>query len=70
LANWKRRLWKWTAGLFATLVILLATVVGLFRLLTPLVPAYRLQVEQWASAQLRHPVQIHSMGAGWSWEGH
>ena len=69
MANWKRRLWKWTAGLFATLVILLATVVGLFRLLTPLVPAYRLQVEQWASAQLRHPVQIHSMGAGWSWAG-
>ena len=69
MANWKRRLWKWTAGAFAALVILLATVVGLFRLLTPLVPAYRLQVEEWASAQLQHPVQIHSMGADWSWAG-
>jgi uncharacterized protein YhdP len=69
MANWKRRLWKWTAGLFAALVILLATVVGLFRLLTPLVPAYRLQVEQWASTELQHPVQIHSMGADWSWSG-
>jgi uncharacterized protein (TIGR02099 family) len=69
MANWKRRLWKWTAGAFAALVILLATVVGLFRLLTPLVPAYRLQAEQWASAELQHPVQIHSMGADWSWSG-
>jgi uncharacterized protein (TIGR02099 family) len=69
LANWKRRLWKWTAGAFAALVILLATVVGLFRLLTPLVPAYRLQVEQWASTELQRPVQIHSMSADWSWSG-
>lgn|GEM_PF-4406392 len=69
MVNWKRRLWKWAAGTFAVLVILLATVVGLFRLLTPLVPAYRLQVEQWASTQLQHPVQIHSMGADWSWAG-
>jgi uncharacterized protein (TIGR02099 family) len=69
MSHWKRRLWKWTAGAFAALVILLATVVGLFRLLTPLVPAYRLQVEQWASTELQRPVQIHSMGAGWSWSG-
>ncbi|HEY3859602.1 MAG TPA: YhdP family protein [Gammaproteobacteria bacterium] len=69
MANWKRRLWKWTAGAFAALVILLATVVGLFRLLTPLVPAYRLQVEQWASTELQRPVQIHSMSADWSWSG-
>jgi uncharacterized protein (TIGR02099 family) len=69
MSNWKRRLWKWTAGAFAALVILLATVVGLFRLLTPLVPAYRLQVEQWASTELQHPVQIHSMGADWGWNG-
>ncbi|HEY1772192.1 MAG TPA: YhdP family protein [Gammaproteobacteria bacterium] len=69
MTNWKRRLWKWTAGVFAALVILLATVVGLFRLLTPLVPAYRLQVEQWASTELQRPVHIHSMGADWSWSG-
>ncbi|HEX4299960.1 MAG TPA: YhdP family protein [Gammaproteobacteria bacterium] len=69
MGKWQRRLWKWAAGAFAALVILLATVVGLFRLLTPLVPAYRLQVEQWASTELQHPVQIHSMGADWSWNG-
>jgi len=69
VANWKRRLWKWTAGAFAALVILLAVVAGLFRLLTPLVPSYRLQVERWASTALQHPVEIHSMGAEWGWNG-
>lgn len=69
VGRWQRRLWKWAAGLFAALVILLAAVIGLFRLLTPLVPSYRQQVEQWASTALQHPVQIHSMGADWSWGG-
>ena len=69
MGKWKRRLWKWSAGAFAALVILLATVAGLFRLVTPLVPSYRLQIEQWASTQLQHPVEIHSMGADWSWIG-
>ena len=69
MGKWQRRLWKWSAGAFAALVILLATVAGLFRLLTPLVPSYRLQIEQWASTQLHHPVEIHSMGADWSWIG-
>ncbi|HEY3645700.1 MAG TPA: YhdP family protein [Gammaproteobacteria bacterium] len=69
MGKWQRRLWKWAAGLFAALVILLAAVIGLFRVLTPLVPSYRLQIEQWASTTLRHPVEIHSMGADWSWSG-
>lgn len=69
MGKWQRRLWKWAAGLFAALVILLAAVIGLFRVLTPLVPSYRLQIEQWASTALQHPVQIHSMGADWSWGG-
>jgi len=69
VSSWTRRLWKWSAGAFAALVILFATVVGLFRLLTPLVPAYRLQVERWASSELQRPVQIHSMGAAWGWDG-
>src|SRR5690348_1227247 len=69
MGKWQRRLWKWSAGLFAALVILLAAVIGLFRVLTPLVPSYRLQIEQWASTALQHPVQIHSMGADWSWDG-
>src|SRR6185503_2677950 len=69
MSSWKRRLWKWTAGTFGALVILLATVAGLFRVLTPLVPGYRAQVEAWASAVLQHPVEIHSMSAEWGWHG-
>ena len=69
MSRWQVRLWRWAAGLFALVVILMATVAGLFRLLTPLVPGYRVQVEQWASAALRHPVEIRSMGAEWSWHG-
>ncbi|HLW74942.1 MAG TPA: YhdP family protein [Gammaproteobacteria bacterium] len=69
MSRWQVRLWRWTAGLFALVVILMAAVAGLFRLLTPLVPTYRVQVEQWASAAIQRPVEIRSMGAEWSWRG-
>ena len=67
--SWQRHLWKWTAALFAALVIGLAALTGVFRLLTPLVPGYRDKVEQWASQAIDHPVQIRSMGAEWGWHG-
>ncbi|MGE5626005.1 MAG: YhdP family protein [Bacillota bacterium] len=69
MSRWQIRLWRWTAGLFALVVILMAVVAGLFRLVTPLVPRYRVQVEQWASAALQRPVEIRSMGAEWGWHG-
>ena len=69
MSRWQIRLWRWTAGLFALVVILMAAVAGLFRLVTPLVPHYRVQVEQWASAALKRPVEIRSMGAEWGWHG-
>lgn len=69
MARWGRRLWRWGAATVAALLILFATAAGLFRLLTPLLPAYRLQVESWASAALQHPVQIHSMSGAWDWFG-
>src|SRR5579863_1423976 len=69
MSRWQVRLWRWTAGLFALVVILMAAVAGLFRLLTPLVPTYRVQVEQSASAAIQRPVEIRSMGAEWSWRG-
>ena len=67
--SWQRYLWKWSAAVFAAVVIVLAALTGVFRLLTPLVPGYRAQVEQWASAAIDHPVQIRSMGAEWGWHG-
>ena len=69
MSHWGRRLWRWSAALFALLVILLATLVGLIRLASPLVPGYRAEVEQWASTAIHHPVQIRSMGAEWGWHG-
>ena len=69
MSRWGRRLWRWSAALFALLVILLATLVGLFRLAAPLVPGYRAQVAVWASGIIHHPVEIGSMSAEWGWYG-
>jgi len=69
MSHWQVRIWRWIAGLFALLVILFAALAGLFRLASPLVPGYRQQVEQWASAAIQHPVQIHSMSADLGWYG-
>ncbi len=69
MSRWGRRLWRWSAALFALLTVLLATLVGLVRLASPLVPAYRADVETWASAAIHHPVQIRAMGAELGWHG-
>lgn len=69
MSRWGRRLWRWSAALFALLVVVLATLVGLVRLASPLVPAYRAEVEAWASAAIKHPVQIRAMGAELGWYG-
>ena len=69
MSPWQRLLWRWLAGAFATLVILLAALAGAFRLAAPHVPGYRAQLEQWASAALQRPVSIRSMGAEWGWYG-
>ena len=69
MRTWQQRLWKWTAGLFAAAVIVLATGAGLFRLFAPLVPGYRTTVETWASRVLGRPVSIVAMGARWDWYG-
>ena len=69
MSRWGRRLWRWSAALFALLTVLLAVLVGLVRLASPLVPAYRADVEVWASAAIHHPVQIRAMGAELGWHG-
>lgn len=69
MKTWQRRLWKGFAAAFAAVVILLATLVGVFRLLAPLVPGYRQEVEKWAAHALDRPVSIAGMGARWDWYG-
>ncbi|HET7922389.1 MAG TPA: DUF748 domain-containing protein, partial [Gammaproteobacteria bacterium] len=66
---WQRRLLKGIVALCAALVILLAVVIGIFRLFAPLVPGYRAEVERWAERALERPVSIAHMGARWDWYG-
>lgn len=69
MRRWRHRVWTWSAGLFATVVLLSATLIGLFRVFAPLVPGYRAELEVWASAALNRPVQIGVMGAQWGLYG-
>ncbi|MGH8369990.1 MAG: hypothetical protein ACRESC_03320, partial [Gammaproteobacteria bacterium] len=69
MKTWQRRLWKGFAAAFAAVVILFATLVGVFRLFAPLVPGYRAEVERWAAKALDRPVSIAGMGARWDWYG-
>lgn len=64
-----RRLWRWVAGSFAALVILLAVALGLFRLMLPQIPAYHAQIEQWASKAVGLPVKLGQLDARWSFGG-
>ncbi len=69
MKRWQHIVWKWTAGTVAALVILSATLAGLFRLFAPLVPGYRAEVQTWASRTLGRPVRITAMGAQWGLYG-
>lgn len=60
-----KRIWRWSAAIFATAVILMATVIGLFRVLAPSVPQYREQIQTWASQAIGFPVEIGGMSARW-----
>ncbi len=64
-----RRLWRWLAGSFAAVIILLAVVLGLFRLMLPQVPAYHAQIESWASTAVGLPVRLGRLDARWSFGG-
>jgi uncharacterized protein YhdP len=61
----RKRIRRWLAGTLATLVILLAIAVALFRLLVPLVPEYHEQIEDWAGDALGWPVVIGEIDVRW-----
>ena len=63
MASFARRLWKWSAGLFAALTILSALLIGAFRIAVDQLPEYRTPIEQWASRVLGLPVEIGGMDA-------
>lgn len=64
-----RTLWRWSAALAATVVILLAVAVGLFRLFLPQLPEYRAQIETWAGQAIGRPLQIGSIDARLAFNG-
>ncbi len=69
MKRWQHLTWKWTVGVITALVLLFATLVGLFRLFVPMIPGYRAQVQTLASEVLGRPVRIAAIGAQWGLYG-
>lgn len=64
-----RKLVKIIAYLAATVVILLAIAVGLFRLMLPRLPEYQEQIKTWASTAIGMTVEFSDMNARWRFSG-
>jgi uncharacterized protein (TIGR02099 family) len=64
-----RKIVKIAAYLVATVVILLAIAVGLFRLMLPRLPEYQEQIKTWASAAIGMRVEFSDMNARWRLSG-
>ena len=64
-----RRVWRWLAATFAVVVILMALVVGAFRLFLSQTPEYAAQIESWAGDVLGLDVSIGSIDARWGFAG-
>ncbi|MCG8432418.1 MAG: hypothetical protein MJA83_00125, partial [Gammaproteobacteria bacterium] len=60
------KIWKYTAAVFAAVVIILALGIGVFRIVAPMVPEYREDAEQWASETIGLPVSIENMDLRWA----
>lgn len=64
-----RRLYKFVAYSAATVVILLAIAVGLFRLFLPRLPEYQDDIKEWASSAIGMQVEFSGMDARWGLTG-
>ena len=64
-----QRLIKFTAYSAAGVVILLAVLVGLFRLFLPRLPEYQEEIKGWASAAIGMQVEFDAMDARWGLRG-
>ncbi len=63
MSSWLRSLLRGLAVLGASMVIVLALLVGLFRLLVPQVPEYQAELEAWATEALGVPVRVGRLDA-------
>jgi uncharacterized protein (TIGR02099 family) len=68
-SRWLKRLWRWTAVLFAASVLLAATAVGLFRVLVPMAPDYLREVEALVGSTLGVRVTVSRMDLRWRLAG-
>ena len=69
MKNFLRRLLKIAAYAAASLVILLAIAVGLFRLFLPRLPEYQEEIKGWASTAIGMQVEFTGMDARWGLSG-
>ncbi len=60
-----RKLWKWTAGTFAVLVILLGLALAVFRIVLAQVPDYRDQIQAFISRQSGLEIEFSELDARW-----
>ena len=69
MKHWLQKLLKILAYTMAGVVILLAIVVGLFRLLLPRLPEYQEEIKQWAGEAIGAQVEFVGMNARWRFRG-
>ncbi len=69
MSGFVRRLVKFLAYTAAGIVILLAIVVGLFRLFLPRLPEYQDEIKTWASTAIGMQVEFSGMDARWGLSG-
>ncbi len=69
MTSLRRKLWKWIAGTFAVLVILLGLGLGLFRIALEQVPDYRAQIQAFISEQSGLDIAFSSIDARWRFYG-
>lgn len=69
MKSFLRRLLKFFAYVAASVVILMAIAVGLFRLFLPRLPEYQEEIKDWASAAIGMHVEFSGMDARWGLNG-
>lgn len=63
--GWKRKLYKWTLGVLAGLIILTALAAGAFKLATNIVPRYHHDIERIASRRAGFPIRFKRVAIAW-----
>src|SRR5689334_11780678 len=64
-----RKLWKWSAGIFAALIISCGLLIGFSRLLLAHVPDYRVQIQAWLEQHAGVVVDTNRLDTRWRFYG-